>query len=136
MSSAPHLLDLVNFGMALVIWIVQVIVYPGLARYPAGRLQAWHADYTARISFFVVPLMFTQLGLLAAAAYAGGGATVHAMLAMVLLAWGATFKFSVPLHRRITTGRDPEGAARLLVRTNWPRTVLWTAVFLTGEFLG
>jgi hypothetical protein len=57
------------------------------------------------------------------------------MLAMVLLAWGVTFKFSVPLHRRITTGQDPVAAAQLLVRTNWPRTILWTAVFLTGELL-
>lgn len=130
-----QLLDLVNFGMALVIWMVQVIVYPGLTHYPEDRLRAWHAQYTSRIGPFVVPLMLAQLGLLAWGAYAGGGAPVHAMLAMVLLAWGVTFKFSVPLHRRITTGQDPVAAAQLLVKTNWPRTVLWTAVFLTGEFL-
>jgi hypothetical protein len=122
--------------MALVIWIVQVIVYPGLTRYPEGQLREWHALYTGRISAFVVPLMLAQIGLLAWGAYAGGGPAVHAMLAMVLLAWGVTFKFSVPLHRRITRGEDSLGAARLLVRTNWPRTVLWSAVFLTGEFAG
>lgn len=136
MTPEQDLLDLVNFGMALVIWIVQVIIYPGLTHYAADDLRAWHARYTGRISPFVVPLMLAQLGLLAWGAYAGGGPAVHAMLAMVLLAWGVTFKFSVPLHRRITRGEDPRGAARLLVRTNWPRTVLWTAVFLVGEFFG
>ena len=134
MSPEQNILDLINFGMALVIWIVQVIIYPGLSHYPEERLKAWHALYTGRISPFVVPLMLAQLGLLAWGAYAGGGPAVHAMLVMVLMAWGVTFKFSVPLHRRITRGEDPLGAARLLVRTNWPRTVLWTAVFLVGEF--
>ena len=136
MSPSLTLLDLVNFGMAVAIWMVQLVVYPGFAFYPPERLVSWHARYTRRISLVVVPLMTVQLGLLAVAAYAGAGPAVHAMLVMVLLCWGVTFKYSVGLHRRIANGDDAATAVRLLVRTNWPRTVLWSAVFLVGLFFG
>jgi hypothetical protein len=124
-------LDLVNGGMFLVIWLVQLIIYPGFAHYEAHRLVPWHARYTRLIGYFVVPLMIGQLALLAPGAYRGEPAAT-AMLAMALMCWGATFKFSVPLHRRIAGNDDPVGAVALLVRTNWPRTVLWTAVFIVG----
>lgn len=132
--SHPDALDLVNFGMLLVIWLVQLVIYPGFAHYPPERLVAWHARYTRLISLFVVPLMLAQLGLLAWGAYGGAGWPVHAMLACVLLAWGVTFKFSVALHGRIARDEDPAGAVRLLVRTNWPRTALWSATFVLGWF--
>ena len=124
-------LDLVNFGMGLVIWLVQLILYPGLAHYPPAHLVAWHRSYTRLISFFVIPLMLVQAGLLLQAAL-NGAAAPNAMLAMVALAWAVTFKFSVPLHRRIANNEDPTAAVSLLIRTNWPRTILWTAVFLLG----
>lgn len=129
-------LDLLNFGMTIVIWMVQLTVYPGFAYHPPERLVAWHARYSRRISLVVVPLMATQLAILAAAAYAGAGTAVHAMLVMVLLCWVVTFKYSVALHRRISNGDDPAAVVPLLVRTNWPRTVLWSAVFLVGLFFG
>jgi len=127
-------LDLVNFGMALVIWMVQLIVYPGFAYCPPDRLVAWHARYSRLISLIVVPLMTTQLGMLALAAYSGGGAAVQGMLAMVLMCWGVTFKYSVALHRRISKGDEPALTVPMLIRTNWPRTILWSAVFLVGLF--
>ena len=127
-----NLLDLLNFGLVVLIWLVQLIIYPGLALYPVDRLLLWHARYTRLIPFFVVPLMLGQLGWLAVAAYQGGGAAVNAMLVLVLLCWAVTFKYSVALHRRITDRQDPAGAVRLLILTNWPRSVLWTVVCLIG----
>ena len=132
---APDLLDLVNGGMCVVIWLVQLVIYPSFAHYPAPQLVAWHAVYPRRISWFVVPLMLGQLALLAPGVLRGEPAAT-AMLAAALLAWGVTFKFSVALHRRIAANRDPAGAVVLLVRTNWPRTVLWTVVFVVGMAAG
>ena len=129
-------LDLVNFGMAVAIWMVQIIVYPSFAYCPPNRLVAWHSRYSRLIALIVVPLMTAQLGMLAMAAYSGAGAAVHGMLIMVLMCWGVTFKYSVALHRRISKGDDPARTVPLLVRTNWPRTILWTAVFLVGLFSG
>jgi hypothetical protein len=132
MIPSLDLLDLVNFGMALVIWLVQLIIYPGFRHYPPDRLVAWHPVYSRLISLFVVPLMLTQAALLAVSSYNGGGPAVNGMLAMVLLSWGVTFKYSVALHRRIAGNREVAASIEMLVRTNWPRTILWTAVFLVG----
>jgi hypothetical protein len=129
------MLDLVNFGMAVVIWMVQIIIYPGFRHYEPARLIRWHARYTTLISWIVVPLMLTQLILLGRSAYVGGGPAVSGMLAMVVLCWGWTFKYSVALHRRISRNQDVADSVRMLVWTNWPRTILWSAVFLLGLFL-
>ena len=134
MFTTLSVLDLINFGMAVVIWLVQLVIYPGFAHYPADRLVGWHTRYTSRISFIVVPLMTAQIALLAAAAYRGGGPASSGMLVMVLLCWGVTFKFSVALHQRIARNREVAESVRMLVVTNWPRTVLWSAVFLVGLF--
>jgi len=128
-------LDMVNFGLALVIWLVQVIIYPGFSHYQEDRLVVWHARYTQLISIFVVPLMLVQIGWLAADVYAGGGPAANGMFLMVLMCWGVTFKFSVALHRKIAAGRQVASSVRLLILTNWPRTILWSAVFLVGLFL-
>jgi hypothetical protein len=135
MIPSLDMLDLVNFGMALVLWMVQIIIYPGFRHYSPDRLVPWHARYTTLISWIVVPLMLWQLILLGTSAYRGGGPAVNGMLAMVVLCWGLTFKYSVVLHRKISRNQDAAGSVRILVLTNWPRTILWSAVFLVGLFL-
>jgi hypothetical protein len=47
---------------------------------------------------------------------------------LVLLAaiWLSTFGLQVPLHRRLELGFDDDAHAAL-VRTNWIRTLAWTA---------
>jgi hypothetical protein len=46
--------------------------------------------------------------------------------ALVLVIWIATMTTSVPMHARLGQGAD-EAALRRLVRTNWIRTLAWTA---------
>lgn len=126
------LLDLVNAGMFILIWLVQLVIYPSFALVPAPRLVKWHARYTRTISFFVVPLMLGQAALLGPGALRGE-APATAMLVMAAGAWIVTARFSVRLHGRIAAG-DGAPAIAMLVRTNWPRTVLWTGVFVVGLF--
>jgi len=80
--------------------------------------------------------MVGQVALLARAAYFGVGPAANGMLVMALLAWGVTFKYSVALHRKIADNHDVAGSVRLLVVTNWPRTVLWTLGGVILEFVG
>jgi hypothetical protein len=126
------LLDLLNLAMAVVIWMVQIIVYPGLAALDEPRLRAWHPRYSRRIAYFVVPLMTGKAALVGLAVLRDGGAAALAMAAMEILCWAATFALAVPQHRRIAAGREPLAAARRLVTVNWPRTALWTAVLAAG----
>jgi hypothetical protein len=47
-------------------------------------------------------------------------------LALVLLIWAVTFFISVPFHNRLAQGFDYISIDGL-VRTNWLRTLAWTA---------
>ena len=48
-------------GMLALIWLVQLIIYPGLAMYNDVNLRIWHPIYTKRVTLVVLPLMFGQL---------------------------------------------------------------------------
>ena len=52
---------LVDIGLVVLIWMVQLIVYPSFTFYSKENLVNWHQKYTARIAVIVIPLMFLQL---------------------------------------------------------------------------
>ena len=47
----------IDFAMFVIIWIVQVIVYPSFLFLEPKSFQLWHTCYCGRISYFVLPLM-------------------------------------------------------------------------------
>ena len=112
------------FGL---IWMVQWVVYPLMARQSAAGWVAWHTEYTRRMGAVVGPLM---MGEMAGAVWWWWQepASVWAALAfgLVVVNWLSTGLVQVPLHRKLALGYDA-GAIRRLVVTNWIRTVAWTA---------
>lgn len=127
--------SLVDFGMCVVLWLVQLVIYPSFLRIEDSRLIAWHKTYTFRVSFVIMPLMLAQLTLAVSAALAASGQWLDwLVIGLVLLCWMLTFFVSVPLHRKIDEGDPTQAFRRRLIRTNWPRTVLWTAIFILGFF--
>ena len=40
---------LLDFGLMVLIWIVQLVIYPGLCYYKSEDLGNWHKIYTGRI---------------------------------------------------------------------------------------
>lgn len=125
-----------DFGMCVVLWLVQLIIYPSFQRIAPERVLAWHARYTFRVSFIIMPLMLVQLGLSVWFFWLAPN-WIHGLhLALVLVAWGLTFFVSVPLHDRISQGESDAAVFKALVDTNWPRTVLWTclSVVSLGSF--
>ena len=133
MPDLSEIQTLVDFGMVVVLWLVQLVIYPSLLRIEPCQLTRWHQAYTFRVSFIIMPLMLAQLALAVIAALSGSATWLDGLvLALVLVCWGLTFFVSVPLHKKIDAG-DPSDATRTaLVRTNWPRTWLWTAIFCLG----
>lgn len=119
----------ISFGLVVLIWLVQLVIYPSFRAMEAARLRAWHERYTVRVSLVVVPLMFAQAGLLALAWMQAPSAWLGAVTACVALAWAVTFLQSVPCHRQIATARDPEPAVRRLLRGNAVRTLAWSLAF-------
>jgi len=120
-----HLLG--TFGMTGLIWFVQVVHYPMLARFPVpdfGETARIHCD---RTGFVVAPLMLGEAATGVLLWMSGLRTPLFTASLWVLFGiWASTFVVQVPLHRRLLAGWDPAAAARL-TGTNWIRTAGWTA---------
>ncbi len=127
-----ELRTLLDFGMVVVLWLVQLVIYPSFQRCEMTQLVEWHRSYTNRVSWVIIPLMFTQLPLVAWSTWEAPNPLNLAALGALLLCWVLTFAVSVPLHRRIDAGDTNAQTVERLIRTNWPRTVLWTLIFVAG----
>jgi hypothetical protein len=118
-------------AMGGLIWFVQVVHYPLFASI-AGEGSRDHAvENQRRTGPVVIPFMAIELATaLAIAAWppAGVGRGLALFgLGLVAVAWLSTFLVQVPLHGRLAReGHVPEAVAAL-VRSNWIRTVAWTA---------
>ncbi|MEM9337446.1 MAG: hypothetical protein AAGA66_01875 [Bacteroidota bacterium] len=128
------ILKLVDFGLVVLIWMTQLIVYPGFNYYSEAQLIEWHVKYTKAISIIVMPLMLGQV-LLHGWGLLNDFSMIRLFIALLIaLAWVNTFFFAVPLHSKIAAGTDVMDSAASLVRVNWYRTFLWSAVFVLSLF--
>jgi len=121
---------LFDAGLVVLIWMVQLVVYPSFTFYNLNNLRRWHDNYTKQITFIVIPLMIGQLTAIGMQLWSN--LTWYTMFSglLVFLLWGSTFLKFVPLHNRITAGDFDEKTLDDLVRYNWGRTVLWSVLFL------
>lgn len=121
---------IVDFGLLILIWIVQTIIYPSFTYYSQDRLIEWHKRYTPAIAKIVGPLMIVQLGI--AVYQIINNATLFSIvyLLLVLSIWALTFFIFVPLHGNISKERFRESIPHTLVSKNWSRTLLWTLIFI------
>jgi hypothetical protein len=117
-------------GLFVLIWMVQLVVYPGLCYYNDVDIKRWHQVYTNRITVIVLPLMVGQLAVYTVAAYLYPSYVSIGLLALVLLNWGLTFLLAVPLHNVIGSTAPCQQERQQLVKINWLRTVLWTIIFI------
>ncbi|MEM9481077.1 MAG: hypothetical protein AAGA58_15605 [Verrucomicrobiota bacterium] len=106
------------------IWVVQVVVYPGFLKV-RDKWGEYHGDYMRRIGFVVMPLMLVELGMSGMRLILSREMIDGVLFGFVLAVWLTTFFLQVPAHRRLQNGWDG-GQIRFLVGSNWIRTVLWT----------
>ena len=123
----------INGGLAVLIWLVQIIIYPGMHGWDQARFAALHRDYTRRIACIVGPLMLGQAALALQQMAATPGAAEAAQLVLIAAVWGVTILVSVPLHRRLSGGYDDKVVNRLAA-SNWLRTAGWSLVFVVDFF--
>ncbi|MCB2409295.1 hypothetical protein [Hymenobacter lucidus] len=133
---------LLNFALAAyltgVIWLVQLVHYPGFVQASGAGFAAFHQAHLRRMGWVVMGPMVAELLLAGWLAWAakGLGAAGWWSLALVVGIWLTTFFISVPFHNRLT--RDGYNYITIdgLVRTNWLRTLAWTArMLLLGAWL-
>lgn len=126
--------NLFNFGLLVLTWMVQLIVYPGFQYYTAENLDRWHQAYTPAISVIVIPLMFGQLFLTGYQLLKTPGLVSIVVFILVIAVWALTFVRAVPLHNQLAVGTDTENAIKSLLSVHWYRTVVWTLIFVLGLF--
>ncbi len=125
---------LIDFGLVVLIWMTQLIVYPGFTYYSELELASWHAKYTTAISVIVMPLMLLQVGIHGLQLILDFNPAKLLASVLIVLVWVNTFFFAVPLHNQIGVGLEVLAAAHDLVKINWYRAILWTLVFFIGVY--
>ena len=128
-------IQLVDFGLLVFIWTIQLVVYPSFRYFPADSLLKWHGTYTSAVSIIVMPLMITQLTLHAWRVYDSFSHGNLLLLLLVIGTWAVTFVIFVPLHNKISLGHELTESLANLVLYNWIRTALWGLIFLIGLFI-
>jgi len=125
---------LLDFGLVVLIWIIQRIVYPSFLHYNTENLVRWHRIYTSRFSAIVIPLMFGQLGISIYQVFTNTNLYTVSSLVIIILIWISTFAIFVPIHAIISNENSSESDLVSLVNKNWMRTILWTLLFIYSFF--
>ncbi|TXD65407.1 hypothetical protein ESX12_10855 [Polaribacter glomeratus] len=121
---------LVDAGLVVLIWMVQLIIYPSFTYYKSEDLIKWHQKYTNRIAVIVVPLMLSQLAFAIVAVFLNLSFTTIITLLIVLFLWIFTFVSFAPLHFKISEGNTNQKILKLLIQRNWIRTFLWSVLLV------
>ena len=125
---------LLDFGLMVLIWMIQRIVYPSFLDYNTENLVVWHRKYISRLNPIVMPLMFGQLGISIYQVTISVNLYTVLSLGIIVLIWTSTFLQFVPIHSNISKGRVSEKMLKELINKNWIRTALWTLLFLSSFY--
>ena len=130
MDGLPYLIGLTNlavsWGLVLLIWLVQIIIYPTFERIPAVEFVQYHRWYVKRIGSIVGPMMIVEaVGLVYWLYWDQYSPPGLIAASLVLIIWLSTFTLQVPLHNRLARKKN-EAVIRNLVNSNWIRTIAWS----------
>ncbi|MGJ8684368.1 MAG: hypothetical protein ACSHWW_07080 [Nonlabens sp.] len=127
----------IDFGLVVLIWMVQLLIYPSFEYFAGNGLARWHRKYARNIAIIVVPMMLAQIGL---AIYFW--TYYPAMVApniiysiLVALTWITTMLIFIPLHAAIDKNPTDTSICIKLTRLNWIRVIIWTAIVVLDIFL-
>ena len=112
--------------MTGLIWLVQVVHYPLLARVGAAGYRDYQLAHQSLITLIAGPAMLIELAAAVLLLFQRRDPLTLAGVASLAVIWSSTALLQIPLHNALSNGFDPEIHARL-VQTNWIRTIGWTA---------
>ena len=116
--------------MVGVIWMVQIVQYPGFREIEAAHFPRFHREHSRRITVLVLPGMALELGTSLALLWRHpdeiDSLLIWAGILCAVLVWISTLAIQVPKHQSLGGGRD-DATIESLIKTNWLRTAFWTA---------
>jgi hypothetical protein len=116
------------------IWVIQGVVYPQFLRVGEKEFTRFHFGHCLRIGLLIAPLLIIEAITAALLLYQGHREPAFVISAgLIPVNWLSTAILQAPIHVRLTDGFDT-ALIRRLNRSNWLRTVTWTArgVLLLG----
>ena len=124
---------LLDFGLCILIWMVQLIVYPSFLFFIDNNLFTWHKTYTKAIALIVIPLMLGQLGIVIYQVFLAQNIYTLVSIVFVVFLWGITLLKFAPMHQQISEGNTQIQLLKTLVQMNWIRTMIWTLLFVLSS---
>ena len=119
-----------TLAMVGLIWFVQVVHYPLMARVGAAEFCPYERHHQRRTTAVVAPLMLTEAGTAVLLLWIRPSPVpfTPCLTGLVILAvvWLSTYLWQVPIHRQLALEYSPSSIRRL-VRSNWLRTAAWSA---------
>ncbi len=117
-----------TLAMTGIIWFVQIVHYPLFTGVEDGFTE-YERRHARQTTWVVAPLMVVELATavtlwLSPPSFIRTKEAIFGLL-LVLVIWASTFFLQVPIHERLSRSFDAE-AHRMLVATNWFRTISWT----------
>jgi hypothetical protein len=124
-----------DFGLVVLIWLVQLVIYPSFQYYKTDDLDQWHSIYTGRITIVVLPLMLSQLVLSVFLSIQSAWMLFEIIdTILVVMTWLSTFTIFVPLHQNIDQNKDLQHSIYKLINYNWIRTFIWSIIFVLNLY--
>ena len=123
----------IDASLVVLALLVQRIIYPSFEKIFSDHFLSWHDTYTNEIGRIVAPLMLVQLALSSYMLWYYNFSLLNVLIfILVLLTWIDTFARAMPLHAQIQQIKsidEQKNIARKLVKVNFPRTLIWIAIF-------
>ncbi|HAS43967.1 MAG TPA: hypothetical protein DCS93_26050 [Microscillaceae bacterium] len=121
---------LVTFYLIGLVWLIQVVQYPGFDKVGTKNFHAYHEFHVSSI-FWVVAMpmvieLILSLGLLITRPPQVDMILNVFLFVLVLVVWGVTFFVAIPLHNQLADGGLNADITRKLTNINWIRTIAWT----------
>lgn len=122
----------IDFGLMVLIWMVQLLIYPGFEFLNKDTFHSWHRKYARNMTFIVAPLMFTQVFMVIYYFYYYPQQFLPNVIyaSLVALTWITTFIIFIPLHKKLDNEPHNVKTCCKLTQRNWIRVFLWTGIVL------
>jgi len=106
-------------------WFVQIVHYPLFKHIAVEDFPVYQKKNYAT-GYITVPVMFIELFSAMWLLYSKYSELMLANAVLLALIWASTFLFQVPIHLQLEKTLN-HNLVNKLIRTNWIRTVSWTA---------
>ena len=122
--------NLLMIGISI---LVQFIIYPSFKKPDFKNFNVFHISYSNKMFYIVAPIMLTELFSSAILVYENLAESYLISFCLLVLIWGLTFMFIVPIHNSLSKKHNEELVGKM-IKLNSLRTLFWSLKYLIVGF--